>query len=296
MSKIILFFIGCALLWFVPAQNANATPVGVCTLAELDAVILAADTGATVFFNCDATLIFPNRIIITSAITIRAEGHAVIFDGNHATRLFIIADTGSLTLDGITLQNGDADRGGVIENRGIVSISASTFIGNSGQQSGGAIHNVGMMSISTSTFTDNRGYYGGAIYNEGTMNISTSTFTGNSADYGGAVQNVGTMSIGNSTFTDNRAVWGGGAVSNTHTLTIRASTFSTNSAQGDGGAIRNLGAMSIIEATFRANSATTGGAVHNYDILTLTDTDLIEDSDTLVNADEGIVMRRTSDE
>jgi len=221
-------------------------------------------------------------------------------------------------VDGITFQNGNGDFGGAIDSAGTLTISNSTFSGNSAQTAGGAIVNRGgtltiststfsgnsapsgggaianldgTLTISNSTFSDNSSGGGGAIFNGGTLTISNSTFTGNSAQFGGAINNFGgTLTISNSTFSGNSATngdgGGGGAISNRDgTLTISNSTFSDNSS-GGGGAIANfggtLGTLTISTSTFSGNSAPRGGAIFNLDTLTISTSTFSGNSATVV--------------
>ena len=90
---------------------------------------------------------------------------------------------------------------------GELTVSNSTFTGNSAGTGGGAIWTAGVgttVDITGSTFggsdsgDGNTAQQGGAIYNsaDATVNITDSTFTGNSAGtQGGAIYNLGTMDI-----------------------------------------------------------------------------------------------------
>ena len=79
--------------------------------------------------------------------------------------------------------------GGGIANMGPVTVSNSTFSGNSGV--GGGIYNwyYGTLTVSNSTFDGNRATDGGGITNEGTLTVTNSIFSGNSADDGGGIYN-----------------------------------------------------------------------------------------------------------
>ena len=247
--------------------------------------------------------------IITSKITIEGNGYTI--SGNNRYRIFY-NDGGALTINNLTMTKGyvegelitNADEslknasanpiGGAIVNwEGTLTISGSSFSGNSAEV-GGAIVNWGELSIISSTFRNNLAEHGGAVFNEeelsisdssfsgnsaytggggailngkdGELSISDSNFSGNSARYGGAIFNWGELSIISSTFSHNLADRsGGGAIRNWKDgeLSITNSSFSGNSAAFWGGAIDNGGELSIISSTFRNNSAEYGGAIDN---------------------------------
>jgi hypothetical protein len=180
-------------------------------------------------------------------------------------------------------------------------VSGSTFVGNlvktraQGVGGGGAIDiaeggaTKAAVSVSGSTFIGNSAHYGGA-FNEGaaTGTVSGSTFSANSAPYGGAIANgitsVGSLAVSGSTFSANRATGNGGAINNGEgtgpgTLTVSDSTFWGNAAagnqhasgvdstvvNGDGGAPDNadnggLGTAVVSASTFSGNVAKHAGA------------------------------------
>ena len=309
------------------ASSVHAADIAVdsdCSLA--DAIIAAnldraegdcpAGRGAdTIILSQDITLdgSLPK---ITSDITIEGNGYTI--SGDHRYRIFY-NESGALTIHDLTMTKGyvegdlilnraDASHknttansfggaivnwkgvltisgssfsdnlaeyyGGAIYNRGRVSISDSAFSHNSADGSGGAIANGGELSISDSAFSHNSADDGGAIYNSNrtTLSIVNSAFSHNSADDGGAIDNwKGTLSIVNSAFSHNSADDDGGAIDNSQgTLTISDSTFRDNLAFW-GGAINNdnFGELGISGSTFSVNSAYSGGAIHNREELSI---------------------------
>jgi uncharacterized repeat protein (TIGR01451 family) len=123
--------------------------------------------------------------------------------------------------------------GGGLDNSGSVTITGSTFTGNTTSGGGGAIDNGDGFNGRPGT---------------GTVTVTGSTFTGNSASGGGAIDSGRT---------------GGGSV------TVTASTFTGNTAL-DGGAIdsadlRGGGSVTVTDSTFTGNTAGEGGAIDNGD-------------------------------
>ncbi|MBL8132527.1 MAG: hypothetical protein JNL42_11775 [Anaerolineae bacterium] len=162
--------------------------------------------------NCTYTLtgFLPN---ITSPITFNGGGTAIL-DGANLFSFFSVTDPISLTIDGVTLRNGNigAGIGGAVAFRGTtLTIINSSFQNNTGVN-GGALYiwNNTTVEIRGSTFQGNQAVgtgnaSGGAIANYGAMTITNSTFTGNSAVFGSAIANLAgsTATITNSTISDN---------------------------------------------------------------------------------------------
>ena len=296
MKKSFLLFTAMltVFLFALPVYAADIRLSSSCTLA--DAIIAAnrdrpeggcpAGRGAdTITLTRDITLDggLPK---ITSDITIEGEGYTI--SGNNRWRIFY-NDGGALTIKDLTMTKGHVEGdtfisnadgrlknatanpiGGAIVNwYGTLTISGSSFSGNSADSTGGAIYNTedGELSISDSAFSRNSAGAGGAINNWGELSISDSFFSGNSANgAGGAIVSNGKLSIVNSTFSFNSAS-DGSAIFNSlgELISIVNSIFSNNSAEL-GGAIRNFhGELSIVNSTFSNNSAKEyGGAIDNH--------------------------------
>ena len=300
MKKLLLIFtaILTAFLLALPVYAADIRLSSSCSLA--DAIIAAnrdrpegdcpAGRGTdTIALTRDITLDggLPK---ITSSITIEGDGYTI--SGDNRWRMFY-NDGGALIIHDLAMTKGrvegdiirNADGifkattanpiGGAIVNwEGTVTISDSSFSGNSAEW-GGAVFNFGELSISGSSFSHNSAGWGGAINNRGELSISDSAFNDNSAigyendpDFnarGGAISNIGELSMVNSTFSDNSADLAGGAVYNKDgTVSISSSTFIGNSTDGTGGAITNEGELSISDSSFRGNSVSfLGGAIDN---------------------------------
>jgi predicted outer membrane repeat protein len=157
-------------------------------------------------------------------------------------RFFYVGGGGNLTLDTLTLTNG-----------------------NSGSANGGAIYSAGTLNIADSTFTDNTTTgAGGAVRDSGVVaTITDSVFTGNSAGNGGAIAtyNASTpITITGSTITNNTASYRGGAINITAGLTLIDSTVANNTATNNGGGVyASSGVVSIINSTLDANSSNRNG-------------------------------------
>ncbi|MCE7698618.1 MAG: hypothetical protein K8E24_007205 [Methanobacterium paludis] len=177
-----------------------------------------------------------------------------IIDGRQiGDPIFSIVPGVTVTISNLTLTNNVAAYGGAIYNDGSLTVTNSTFKGNS-------------------AYNDDQICGGGAIYNDGSLTVTNSTFEGNIADnyylrcWGGAIFNDnGILMVTNSTFEGNIALGDGGAICNDGSLTVHNSTFNGNSAYADGGAIVNFGSLTVTDSTLENNSAALGegGAIFN---------------------------------
>ena len=232
-----------------------------------------------------------------------------IYNGAHAAN-----GQASLTIDGTTFtgnsvkadfnttQN-DNIAGGAIFNdtNAKLDVKNATFTDNTSSLKGGAIFNRdGNVTITDSTFKGNSvpKSAGGAVLNEsgdinkdGTITITGSTFEGNKAGNGGAVWNGfdGTVTITNSTFKGNTALAGigqGGAITNADQMTITGSTFEGNQAGKIGGAIFNAasGKLDFNGTNTFTNNTAAGKANDIYNAGTIT----VKDGTTTLNS--GLIL------
>jgi hypothetical protein len=213
--------------------------------------------------------------VITGNVTIvgvGAESTIIKRDENSAPfRIIYVADTGALTLDGVTIKGGFiecCDNGGGILNRGILNIKNSTVSENSSGFEGGGIANYGSVDIINSVISNNSAQDGGGIFNRGNpVTIAGSTVSNNSADgFGGGIN--GTITVTGSIISYNTAGFLGGGISGVVTLTN--SVVLGNSSDFNGGGISipsGIDAESIISrSTVSKNRAAfLGGGIINGD-------------------------------
>ncbi len=266
-----------------------------CTASDLISAISTANgSGGTVTLTsgCVYTLTAVNNTtdgggvglpVISGNVTVQGNGATITrstASGTPVFRIFDVSSSGSLTLSSLTVSNGLANNGqqggGGIFSHGTLTISGSTFTGNSAPASsgtsGGGINNSGTLNVSTSTFTGNTGQEGGAIFNQATATITNNTFVNNTATIyggGGLLNAAGSATVNGDTFTGNTGP-GGGAIDNDTTLNISDSTFTGNTAgTNGGGAIDNFGPTTITQSTFSGNSAPYDSNLLNYTGFTL---------------------------
>lgn len=148
------------------------------------------------------------------------------------------------SISGTTFEGNTAGNGGALWNGAggtITNITNTTFTDNKSTNAvvgGGAITNAGVITISATTFTGNTAAgNGGAINNvvsgggQAKIALSNTTFTGNTADgNGGALYNVGSITFnGTNTFTNNTAAGKANDIYNAGTITVADGTTTLNS-------------------------------------------------------------------
>jgi len=166
---------------------------------------------------------------ITSEITIEGDGYTIARDDSAPNfRILNIADSGTLTLNAITISNGALDsgaNGAGIANLGTLTLNNSTISGNSGD----GIHNgyFSMATVNKSTISGNSG--AGINGDFSTIKVNNSTVSGNS---GGGLRNnmSGELYLTSSTVSGNSTSLAGGGIYNAGTLTIAYTLVSGNTA------------------------------------------------------------------
>jgi hypothetical protein len=249
----------------------------------------AAASGDTINFASSLdgqTIDVDSQLIISKNLTIQGPGAGLLaLSGASAPnsinpRLFQVASGVTVTLSGLTLENGGGTAAGLL-------VQGNTeWDGQPWDQYGGAILNFGTLTVSACTLSGNSAgaldaatsvvAFGGAIYNAGTLTVNNSTLSDNSvfplvgvasapgyAGLGGAIYNAGSATLNGDTVTGNSALFLGGGIYNGGALTLNSSTLSSNSAS-QGGGIYNANSMTLNSSTVSSNFATSaGGGIDN---------------------------------
>ncbi len=248
---------------------------------SLRAEIAAAHNGDTIKFapglNGQTIALTSGELLITHNLTITGPGAAdLTVSGSNRSRVFEVAKNETVTLNGLTISDGDGVRaagasdsndgfGGGIHNLGKLTVASSTLSHNSAKWGGGVIANSGTLTVVNSTLSNNSANMGGAIYNQahatGPLTVSNCIVSGNSARNGGGILNdaTATMTVSNSTLSDNTALYQGGGIYAGGMATIRDTVLSGNTAGTFGGGIFffNTGTpkFAVTGCTLTANSA-----------------------------------------
>lgn len=285
MSQAAVFDISCGAVELINAINtANAD-------AAADVINLTAACTITLMDVHNTTNGRNGLPSITTDITINGNGGIIERSSESECpffRIFHIAAAGTLTLNNITLQNGEnpQEEGAGIYNLGTLAINAATIKENHNvNYGGGGIYNAGTLTITNSTISDNTTEYGGGglRLDSGTASITGSTISGNTAgNSGGGIgiqEGTGTLTLNGCTVTSNTAGSGGGGISgneaNGGSITISESTISGNTAATSGGGISlnysQADSVTITDSTISGNTAASsgGGISHNNSATTV---------------------------
>ncbi len=246
-----------------PVIVANTADSGPGSLRQ--AVTDACDGGAIQFAPglSGQTITLASQIMLSKDVTISATA-PITLSGANAARVFEISPGRTVVLSGLALIDGNAgaaESGGAVSNNGTLTVSDSTFAGNTADMSGGAIYNNSgsTLTVERTAFRSNTaGSSGAGIANFGSATVTAGSFFTNTAGNGGAIQNIGDLTVNDSTFSGNTAtVSGGGAIYNANgmTLALTHSTLSANSGPY-GGAIFSYGPATLTANVLSANTAT----------------------------------------
>ncbi|ADZ09717.1 polymorphic outer membrane protein [Methanobacterium lacus] len=251
------------------------------------------DKGTLCIANGTYSGIGNTKITINKNVTVIGRSQTkTIINGQKINWIFFINPGCNVYIKNLKITNGNiTTTGGAIYNKGNLTVTCSTFTGNTANQIGGAIWNdAGNLTLKSTTFTGNTAYQGGGAmgYNGGTVKVTDSTFKHNTAEIGGAIFGGGNLTVTCSTFIYNSAYqkdygnggaictgggltkvsgstfynntsYNGGAISS-YGLTVTGSIFKGNTAGQFGGAIINQGRnLTVIGSTFKNNSAILGG-------------------------------------
>lgn len=273
----------CGIRAAIDSANSDTAQGGCPAGSGADIIVLAA--ASTVSLGAGT---LP---AISSPITIQGNGSRIERLGNAAAfRLMSVTATGDLTLNDLTIANGQDTSGvggGGIRSEGRLVLNRSTVTGNHSTGAGGGIAVAnGRFELNDSTVSANSAAtYGGGLRLGGGAPITTairgSTITGNtSGNTGGGLDMrvIGDglrQTIDRSTISNNSAGTSGGGINSTDSLTITNSTISGNTAAkyGGGGIYHGRGPLILQGTTVADNRADTygggGGIATRYGSLEL---------------------------
>lgn len=215
--------------------------------------------------------------VVNRTITLNGNGATITrATGNTSFRIFYVTSPGNLTINDLTVSNGNDTSpfggGGILNFSGTLAVNNSIISGNQSGDGGGGIYNfargaditntVGIpvtatLTVNNTTFSNNtiiQGIGGGGLYNAAAGGNGTANIAGANA--------TAIMTVTNSTFTNN-IVSGpvnqgppGGAI--------------TNSASDNGGqyAGSSVATLNISNSSFVGNQAINGagGAIMNNEV------------------------------
>lgn len=180
-------------------DNARTSPDCNAGVGE-DAITFKTGLSGTITLNPNSG---PLTVTDPAGLTINGGKDQIIVSGGDKVQVFSVSQGATLAVKRLTVANGFAnvndpnsggDRGGgILNDGGTLTVTRSTFSGNSALNFGGGIANIngGMLNVANSTFSGNKADAGGGIINDSTLTVTYSTFSGNDAeDVGGGISNA----------------------------------------------------------------------------------------------------------
>ncbi len=262
--------------------NTNDSGAG-----SLRDAIFNASAGDTITFDpslAGQTIALTSTLLIDKDLTMDGSGLSsrVSISGNNNVSVILVDPGITVTIKSLIIRNGKAIiGGGIYNNGGTLNVTDSLFTANNaisdpyvvGNGEGGAIYSQGILTLTNTTFDGNTASRGGALScMGGIIAVTDSTYVSNNAlsdvgGDGGAIYENCHLTILNSTFAANTAAHYGGAIlsdNDINPVEVTNSTFYGNTAlSGSGGAIANYGGLVIRNSTFSNNNASNGGAIRN---------------------------------
>ena len=237
-------------------------------------------------FATDTINLTGSEIAITDALALVGPANSpVTINATGNSRVFAIdASAGSVQIDRLHFENGNATNGGAILAASGVELSVrdSVFHNNQADDFGGAIYGANItLRLDGVSFTQNQADYAGAVLASGDIGVANSNFSANRAETAGAMAAFSSsggnepVRLANVDFLANRSRIGAGALLvNARHLGIEDSRFIGNisegvgidSADGYGGALYAYGStdqpaetVNFLRVVIENNTANTGG-------------------------------------
>ena len=293
--------VGCVSASVLSAQVAGAATDTVtnCSGSASDSgslpyEVVNASSGDTISFSVtcpsNSPITLSSTIDISTNLTINGPGaSSLVVSGNNAVEVFDVNASGvTVTISGLTIEDGSASNGGGIQNSGTLELTESDISSNIAGVGGGGINNNGTLDVTDTTVFGNSAGYGGGIWSDNTLSLANSNISDNSATsvvgaggQGGGIENGGSLNITDSTLSGNSGAVGGGidsGASNGQISTISNSTLSGNSSDYGGGILSrgiNGSTFDVSNSTVADNHASfLGGGIDDVHTLTVTNSTL----------------------
>lgn len=284
------------------SDGAAPGPAGSLRRAISDAV-----AGDTINFNIPATdpgcsggvctiTLTNGELVVDKSLTIQGPGAPLLrISGNDASRVFFINQSGTVTLSGLTITEGNGTGntigfgGGVLSLGGVLNLNDCVVTENTippigpNQSTGAGIAAAfGSLNLTRTTVSDNTSTEAGGIYaQDETTVVSDSTISGNSGPDGEGLRNSAsgsntTMMLINSTVSGNTSTNFNSAIRShasngfTSTVDLINCTVTNNSTTnaGQNGAIwlqPGTGTHSVTLTNTIVSGNTSGGAPHDIE-------------------------------
>ncbi|HEY6892915.1 MAG TPA: choice-of-anchor Q domain-containing protein [Rhodanobacteraceae bacterium] len=270
------------------AGGGSTLAVTECSESAVREAVASASSGDTIDLTalsaCTITLAAGEIAVAVDDLTVEGPADSSLtLSGNHASRIFHHTGQGLLTLDHLTITEGN-----------YVTPVQDKYVSYVG--TGGAVHSEGSVTLANSSVTNSSvcndaptAGYGGGVFARGDVSVIRSTLSGNTAcgaldpviilisydgGAGGGLLALGNVYVSYSTISGNRAyARGGGGVYGQGTITIAHSAITNNyGLQKGGGVSIHDGSpggdapvrMTISASTISGNTALDGGGLASF--------------------------------
>jgi large repetitive protein len=226
--------------------TAGSTTDPSCSLRDaVAAVNTLSGAASTIFFSPAVvgtiTLTHgPLELTVNTVVNITGPGaNFLAISGNGASAILEFDPHTTATVSGLTFTGSSGNAAIATTGAGSsLAIAACAFNANQNSgNNGGAVFasGSGPLTITSSSFSGNTAAAGGAVFaNAGTVTVNNSTFTGNSStSVGGAILALGlTVTMTNTTIAANHSASGGGIFLTGGALTLANTAIAGNTATG----------------------------------------------------------------
>ena len=217
-------------------------------LAGADEVVLQAGTYLLSLGPSGDDAAARGDLDVTDELILTGAGaNTTVIDGADADRVFEILGS-TVTISGITIQNGSASDGGGIWLNASSSLTLrdAAVSDNHATNTGGGILVSGLLTLDRATVEGNSADVGGGIFvnNGASATLINTTFSGNSAaSNGGAILTRNAVDITNSTIADNTAAAGAGGIhkAGSGNASLKNTILANNTGGNANGALISLG-------------------------------------------------------
>ena len=239
-----------------------------------------AGTCAGVNVAVDGGQVVSQTVFLTKSLTVQGgytltnwadpdpSVYTTTLDALGLGRVLYVADSITVTIDGLHLCGGTAADGGAVFVKDSVLTMTSNLVYSNTATNGGALYNQsGVVNFIGNEVFNNTADYGGAAYGAGgETTLGSNDLRGNQATAdGGAYYHAGGSAVlQNNIVRDNQATDGGGVYNGISDLTVRHNMLYANVATNYGGGFYTTnGDPSLVSNIFLENEASVGHAIYS---------------------------------
>ena len=239
----------------------------------------AEGSGNTLIVTSDGDGNIPGYVTLRDALNSAEDGDVITFDHLIETVTLnseISFGQKNITIDGrslVTITKGPFENFRLLNStatEGTLTLKGLTVQNGNVSGDGGGVLASGNVRVMNCTFTENRGINGGGIYAQDLTAVN-SVFAGNVAIDGGGMYVNGMASLTDCTFINNSSSNNGGGVSST-LIGLTGCTFIGNTATVAGGGVFALGTMVIKNSGFAKNDSSDGTVFSEFGKVTADNT------------------------